>query len=105
MWLYVLAMSVVFLFLFIFFFFSNGIRHTSCALVTGVQTCALPICRMSGTGLEKMSHDVTRCHFPAPAGHPHHGLAALGPRLGTCTGIRRDRLAVAAEKPVWRQQG
>src|SRR3546814_3721651 len=26
-----------------FFFFSNRRRHTSCALVTGVQTCALPI--------------------------------------------------------------
>src|SRR3546814_1220196 len=26
-----------------FFFFSSRIRHTSCALVTGVQTCALPI--------------------------------------------------------------
>src|SRR3546814_1271280 len=25
------------------FFFSNRRRHTSCALVTGVQTCALPI--------------------------------------------------------------
>src|SRR3546814_16093071 len=25
------------------FFFSIGRRHTSCALVTGVQTCALPI--------------------------------------------------------------
>src|SRR3546814_6807806 len=27
----------------IFFFFSSRIRYTSCALVTGVQTCALPI--------------------------------------------------------------
>src|SRR3546814_2837276 len=26
------------------FFFSSRSRHTSCALVTGVQTCALPIC-------------------------------------------------------------
>src|SRR3546814_17964098 len=26
------------------FFFSSRGRHTSCALVTGVQTCALPIC-------------------------------------------------------------
>src|SRR3546814_6361515 len=26
-----------------FCFFSSRIRHTSCALVTGVQTCALPI--------------------------------------------------------------
>src|SRR3546814_11781521 len=26
------------------FFFSSRRRHTRCALVTGVQTCALPIC-------------------------------------------------------------
>src|SRR3546814_10657793 len=26
-----------------FFFFSSKSRHTRCALVTGVQTCALPI--------------------------------------------------------------
>src|SRR3546814_3976344 len=25
------------------FVYSSGIRHTRCALVTGVQTCALPI--------------------------------------------------------------
>src|SRR3546814_7358178 len=31
------------LFVFCFFFFSSRRRHTSCALVTGVQTCALPI--------------------------------------------------------------
>src|SRR3546814_3498174 len=29
---------------FCFFFFSCRRRHTRCALVTGVQTCALPIC-------------------------------------------------------------
>src|SRR3546814_3924406 len=29
-----------------FFFFSSRRRHTRCALVTGVQTCALPICRV-----------------------------------------------------------
>src|SRR3546814_6426139 len=29
--------------LFVVFFFSSRRRHTSCALVTGVQTCALPI--------------------------------------------------------------
>src|SRR3546814_9776107 len=31
---------------FFFFFFSSRRRHTRCALVTGVQTCALPICRI-----------------------------------------------------------
>src|SRR3546814_8066110 len=28
----------------VYFFFSSRRRHTRCALVTGVQTCALPIC-------------------------------------------------------------
>src|SRR3546814_7196300 len=32
------------LFLYCVFFFSSRRRHTRCALVTGVQTCALPIC-------------------------------------------------------------
>src|SRR3546814_12752870 len=31
---------------FFFFFFSSRRRHTRCALVTGVQTCALPICSL-----------------------------------------------------------
>src|SRR3546814_12524618 len=30
-----------------FFFFSSRRRHTRCALVTGVQTCALPIARLA----------------------------------------------------------
>src|SRR3546814_7432338 len=35
------------MFLFFFLFcFSSRRRHTRCALVTGVQTCALPICTM-----------------------------------------------------------
>src|SRR3546814_6105706 len=32
----------------LFFFFSSRRRHTRCALVTGVQTCALPIWRPRG---------------------------------------------------------
>src|SRR3546814_4623384 len=28
--------------------FSSRRRHTRCALVTGVQTCALPICQIQG---------------------------------------------------------
>src|SRR3546814_11766776 len=34
----------------LFFFFSSRRRHTRCALVTGVQTCALPICLLLATG-------------------------------------------------------
>src|SRR3546814_584403 len=33
-----------------FVFFSSRRRHTSCALVTGVQTCALPILLLKGHG-------------------------------------------------------
>src|SRR3546814_2781784 len=37
-------MSVLFsLLLVVYFYFSSRSRHTICALVTGVQTCALPI--------------------------------------------------------------
>src|SRR3546814_480957 len=41
--------GVVLVFGLCFFFFSSRRRHTRCALVTGVQTCALPIC-MGATG-------------------------------------------------------
>src|SRR3546814_9054073 len=35
---------------YVMFFFSSRRRHTRCALVTGVQTCALPILTGSGAG-------------------------------------------------------
>src|SRR3546814_9656710 len=38
-----IGVLVVFVLVFCFFFFSSRRRHTRCALVTGVQTCALPI--------------------------------------------------------------
>src|SRR3546814_6755773 len=38
-----LCLGVCVLWFFCFFFFSSRRRHTRCALVTGVQTCALPI--------------------------------------------------------------
>src|SRR3546814_1576224 len=54
-----------------FFFFSSRRRHTRCALVTGVQTCALPI---SETNAWNMA-------FHAP--QDGAGLAALyGGRAG-----------------------
>src|SRR3546814_2153653 len=37
-----------------FFFFSSRRRHTRCALVTGVQTCALPICPAGPTTATRM---------------------------------------------------
>src|SRR3546814_10829722 len=45
-------------------FFSSRSRHTSGALVTGVQTCALPI-----------------YHGDAPKIHVHQDLVPMSPRL------------------------
>src|SRR3546814_5775449 len=48
------------------FFFSSRRRHTRCALVTGVQTCALPILRaMSGR-----RHDLVSAAVIAENGRP-----------------------------------
>src|SRR3546814_8184596 len=59
-----------------FFFFSSRRRHTRCALVTGVQTCALPICWSMGTW--------------------HYTVSALSP-----SGERRERRGfLSAEKRV-----
>src|SRR3546814_10959026 len=40
-----------------FFFLSSRRRHTRCALVTGVQTCALPICFLPGAREIRAAHD------------------------------------------------
>src|SRR3546814_9133402 len=77
------------------FFFSSRRRHTRCALVTGVQTCALPIftatadrgfpCRISlqdaGAGeelilLHHTSHDVATPYRSAYAIYVRPGVAA-----------------------------
>src|SRR3546814_4178734 len=41
--LFFFCFNLFFLLFFVLFFFSSRRRHTRCALVTGVQTCALPI--------------------------------------------------------------
>src|SRR3546814_5367535 len=43
----------------LFFFFSSRRRHTRCALVTGVQTCALPIsgCDLAA-GADVVAHEL-----------------------------------------------
>src|SRR3546814_14290048 len=61
------------------FFFSSRRRHTRCALVTGVQTCALPIC--------------DRPALPLPDG-PGPALA----RMGQAWPARDGRLALPARE-------
>src|SRR3546814_7886620 len=51
--MYMSSLSVYIVF---FFFFSSRRRHTRCALVTGVQTCALPIYMDRGRGQPQPLH-------------------------------------------------
>src|SRR3546814_2077128 len=51
---------------FLFFFFSSRRRHTRCALVTGVQTCALPIYSISARIMALMGAEML--FFPTAIG-------------------------------------
>src|SRR3546814_4529069 len=74
------------------FFFSSRRRHTRCALVTGVQTCALPI------SMEPMSHllsvygiaGLTAYHGLLDVGKPKAGdtvvVSAAAGSVGTIVG-------------------
>src|SRR3546814_19160497 len=76
------------------FFFSSRRRHTICALVTGVQTCALPIC------------PVTRLRWrgaapPQPGDRAGFRLGALWPdprRAGRSARTQDQRLAGALDR-------
>src|SRR3546814_1586248 len=54
-----LCSGVTCLYLFRVFFFSSRRRHTRCALVTGVQTCALPIFDTSDLNVHQLRRRVT----------------------------------------------
>src|SRR3546814_1784157 len=63
----------------LFFFFSSRRRHTRCALVTGVQTCALPIFGV-GLATDGDEHGIRfYCFRRSTLGglHSQAGLAAL----------------------------
>src|SRR3546814_6963183 len=73
--------------MYMYFFFSSRRRHTRCALVTGVQTCALPIWAVGFPGLrvlqqlrvehvaavERQRQHVAGDRDPMVAGDRRHG--------------------------------
>src|SRR3546814_8195314 len=69
------------------FFFSSRRRHTRCALVTGVQTCALPIClitkkppRPEATSLPASS--TTPVYIPGKGNVHEPGFSGVAPGSG-----------------------
>src|SRR3546814_20390220 len=87
------------------FFFSSRSRHTICALVTGVQTCALPICLAPAKSIARtalMTQPDRRVHLYLGVRDEDHvhdegPLHVLVPRHGT---LRVDtRLSEPAGDP------
>src|SRR3546814_1078107 len=76
---------------FVFFFFSSRRRHTRCALVTGVQTCALPICSPSSARQRRIwrfvRHRQARFECPSDLSSSYPFAAILRRGLGGDTRI------------------
>src|SRR3546814_1909860 len=64
-----------------FFFFSSRRRHTRCALVTGVQTCALPI---SPVSQPQRFRGIPARPLSTGAAPPHYLTFNPGDRAGGC---------------------
>src|SRR3546814_5886870 len=62
--------------LFLFFFCSSRRRHTRCALVTGVQTCALPI--FSSGGFEPAIYPIVSANWGKRWLRAHIGINPFG---------------------------
>src|SRR3546814_7447534 len=80
------------------FFFSSRRRHTRCALVTGVQTCALPISALFADRGDLDLEGFLAAHDPQAVAHAHgaRGLGALAADLHLA---RLDRLPDQAAGP------
>src|SRR3546814_20027654 len=74
----------------VFFFFSSRRRHTRCALVTGVQTCALPILPDAGGGIPD------HCRSDVP---PRRDMR-IELRAGDCH-HPRNRLGIVEQRPSY----
>src|SRR3546814_3089351 len=93
----------------LFFFCSSRRRHTRCALVTGVQTCALPIShvRLSHRTCTRSANEPTDWRHAALAGGAPTAVPARSARPDAATDIRhraQRRIAFPAADPLWRSE-
>src|SRR3546814_1794639 len=81
------------------FFFSSRRRHTRCALVTGVQTCALPISPQDEAldipphEMERIVHDMLTREYTKTLDEPVPALSHKTPRVLACTKAGRVKVA------------
>src|SRR3546814_5217232 len=84
------------MYFFCVFFVSSRRRHTRCASVTGVQTCALPICALDAvvgsiTGALKAGESVNLIGFGTFDVRAHAARTGRNPRTG-------EEIQIAAAK-------
>src|SRR3546814_10396586 len=82
-----------------FFFFSRRRRHTRCALVTGVQTCALPI---SVLAFSVNQHMTMRHHFKTLIYSPTLRFIVLGGMMYTLSSVQGSVEALRSVNTVTR---
>src|SRR3546814_6632005 len=94
----------------VFFIFSSRRRHTRCALVTGVQTCALPISsqehdlRISHIGYDRLHNkaDDSRAWFPLQAlrdAAASGRIGSIAPRFHGAPTNRSHRTTIDQDLP------
>src|SRR3546814_4477666 len=83
----------------VFFFFSSRRRHTRCALVTGVQTCALPISSPAASAELNEDRPMPTQHIVQSYDEELKKLSTLIVQMG---GIAESQLAGAVEAVVKR---
>src|SRR3546814_14885540 len=89
--------------LLICFFFSSRRRHTRCALVTGVQTCALPICPAATMKVAGPISDAADSREPPRSST---GTAVVAPAaIVALPDDRRDAVAGARSRDRREQNG
>src|SRR3546814_7060470 len=93
-----------------YFFFSSRRRHTRCALVTGVQTCALPISGLAGNfqafALDRRADVLTDGGVALPGCAFAHGVAPSRCRKPWPDNVRGGKLVPCAldRKSVGRER-
>src|SRR3546814_3189255 len=104
-----------------FFFFSSRRRHTRCALVTGVQTCALPISMERGKHVyvqKPMTHNIREARLLTQMARDQKVVTQMGNQGGSNPLLKLvqkwidddqigkiSNVKIWTNRPVWPQGG
>src|SRR3546814_8467945 len=92
----------------VLFFFLSRIRHTICALVTGVQTCALPISFSGTISLGELSDAEARLRsalINSTSGSPAGTIAFQAGCTGTAATVTLSATRLSTPSPVAAAEG